>query len=114
VTAAPVTDPRVCAYCRLELPAGTRPQARTCGDRCRQALSRGRRQAVDWASRGHRTPDELYRLQLARRDDAPPPMRVAGSAFWACRCGQLLSTPTCTFCGGTRPAKLLLELDLGW
>jgi hypothetical protein len=104
------TTARLCAYCKLELPLGVRSHARTCSSRCRQALSRSRRQAVEWAGRGHRTPAELYRLQLARADDAPEPMRTRGASWWACRCGTLVAVAdvSCAFCGGRRPAGYLI------
>jgi hypothetical protein len=93
------------------MPAGTRSHARTCSGRCRTALSRSRTQATSWAARGHRTPDELYRLQLARAADAPEPMRTRGASWWACRCGLLVAVAdtSCAFCGGRRPAGYLID-----
>jgi hypothetical protein len=109
---APVA--RSCAYCKLPMPVDVRADARTCSNRCRQAVSRSRRQAVEWAGRGRRTPADLYRLQLAKADDAPEPMRTRGASWWACRCGTLVAVAdtACRFCGCRRPAGYLIdELD---
>lgn len=59
---------RACAWCRLELPATARKDARTCGRKCRQALHRVRRAGL-----------ELERAKHAKRvayADPPYPGRA--------------------------------------
>lgn len=65
---------RRCVICDDPLPAGARPQARTCSDRCRQALSRQRHGApalVDEPAdmESHNAPPPAARWQEQDPDD---------------------------------------------
>lgn len=101
---------RSCRYCHRQLPAGSK--ASTCSTRCRSAMHRQRTSALDTTLATRLSPVDLFRLQAAHGPDAPEPMRVAGSSFWACRCGLVVreTSTSCGFCGGLRPSRTLLEV----
>jgi len=106
-------EPGLCRFCRRQL---TSSRASTCSTRCRSAMHRSRSSALDTTHRTRLSPADLFRLQAAHAPDAPAPMRVAGAAFWACRCGTVVrdTSTSCGFCGGMRPQPLLLEVLEGW
>jgi hypothetical protein len=103
---------RRCEYCHGTMD-GKRPQARTCSDACRQAISRRHRKADQaWAGMsgfGARSPEELYRIRLARSGETEPQTH---GPWWTCACGSILAlrVTSCPLCATRRPAPRLLDL----
>jgi hypothetical protein len=111
--------PRRCAWCHGSM-AGRRPQARTCGDRCRQALSRdlARRDAMAaGAGAGHRggDPEHVFRVSSSRRGETQAWVSSSSSApaaWWVCGCSRIvpIRTAWCPTCAGSRPALRLMDV----
>jgi hypothetical protein len=107
------TTPRTCAWCKRPMD-GRRLQARTCSDRCRQHLSRQRRQQDAPWEQAQRytslTPERLFAIREARAGRGPEAFTLG--AWWTCSCSRIvpLAVTHCPDCGLARPAPTLMQL----